>query len=394
MTPLFRPISYYKNVAPFAFPDLERFSTAAAPRGTWPAVGGGAGRTGRSGEPLVHDRFTVAWQAPLDAAARPDGVLVGDGRVIVNGARQRGFWSDDGISVGFVGREPGAALIDIDGKRLLANGASSGLAVLSLDARQEASIVAAAPGDGQAREILQGPGAIVLVTTHETPHGGARTIVETLHVRDYTDAKQEILYGIDPLAGIIREEDALVVAAAGARGPVLATPNGIDRRDWQLRPLHEHALAARPLALSVDENDHAHLLSDDGGWPHLQVFPASGAPIFDLELSPEDSPFKRAPLIAPNGQIYLVSPLSIVAISPRGRVLWRQERMLPSQATLSGNGLLLMGSASLDAVTPEGRHIILWHPPSPIVTPPVLANGRIYVATQEDLYALKPDDAV
>ena len=391
MNPLFRQISYYKDVAPFSFPPLDQFSAAAPPHGTWPTAGGGAGKTGRSGEPLVHDRFTVAWHAPLGAAAQPDGVLVADGRVIVNGIRQRGFWSDDGKSIGFIQREAGAAFIDVPGKRLLANDASSGVAVVSLDARQESSMVAAAPGEGRATAILQGPGALVIVTTHETPHGGAHTVVETLRVRDYTNIKNGTLYGIEPLAGITAEEDTAVVAAAGAKGPVLATRGGIDRRDWQLRPLGDHALAARPLALSVDEHDRAYLLSDDGGWTHLRVFPPSGEPIFDLQLSPDDAPFTQAPLVAPSGQIYVVSPKAILAVSPQGQILWRQERILPSPATLSGNGLLLIGSTSLDAVTPDGRHIILWHPPAPIATPPVLANDRIYVATTEELYALRPE---
>lgn len=392
MTPLFRQISYYKDGAPFSFPKLEQFSAAAPPHGTWPTAGGGAGKTGRSGEPLVHDRFTVAWHASLGAAAQPDGVLVADGRVIVNGIRQRGFWSDDGKSIGFIQREPGAAFIDVAGRRLLTNDASSGMAVTSLDARHESSMVAAAPGEGRATAILQGPGALVIVTTHETPHGGARTVVETLRVRDYTNTKNGTLYGIEPLAGITAEEDTSVVAAAGAKGPLLATPSGLDRRDWQLRPLGEHPLAARPLALSVDEHDRAYLLSDNGGWTHLQVFAPSGASsLFDLQLSPDDAPFKQAPLIAPNGQIYVVSPKAIIAVSPEGQILWRQERLLPSPTTMSGNGLLLVGSTSLDAVTPDGRHIILWQPPAPIATPPVLANDRLYVATGEDLYVLRPE---
>lgn len=391
MSPLFRPISYYKGVPPFSFP-LTGFSTAAAPPGTWPAAGGGAGRTGRGGEPLVHDRFTVAWQAPLGAATRPDGVLVAGDRIVVNGLRQRGFWSDTGAGLGFVDREPGASLIDVEGRRLLTNDKTAGVAVFSLDARQEASFVVAAPAEGQAREFLPGPGqALVLVTTHQPPHGAIKTVVETVRIRDYADRKRGTLYGIEPLGGLACEEEAAVVAAASARGPVLVTPSGLSRRDWQLGELHEVPLAARPIALAVDEREHAVLLSDDGGWPHLQAFPPSGEALFDLELSPDDAPSKGPLLVAPSGQIYLVSAGALLAVSPEGKLLWRQQGVLPSHATLTGNGLLLVGAASLDAVTSDGRHIPLWQPPSPVVAPPVLANECMYVATEDTLYVLRPD---
>lgn len=391
---LFRPISYFKDAPEFAFASLDRHVTATPPRGTWPAAGGGPGRTGRSAEPLVHTDFTIAWQAPLGDAARPTQVLLGSGRIVVIGANACGIWTIDGRPAGGFARGLGATVVDVDGGRLLV-GDAGGVAVHALDGRREAMMNAAGPSEGIARTIMQGPGAgtLVLVTTHEPPHGAARAVVETVRVRDYGDVKNRQLYGIEPLAGIRRDEDATVVAAAGRDGPVLATPNGVDWRDWQLRPRGELDQEANPIALSVDERGRTHLLYDDGGWTHLQILSSECASIVDLTLSPDDGAVQRPPLVAASGQITLLCAHAVVAISPDGQTLWRRPcapAAAPPVATVCANGLLLVGGDTLDAVTSDGEAIPLAHLPAPVATPPVLANDHIYAATNDTLYALRP----
>jgi hypothetical protein len=176
---------------------------------------------------------------------------------------------------------------------------------------------------------------------------------------------------------------------------VLATPNGVDWRDWQLRPRGQAELAAHPVALSVDERGHAHLLTDDGGWLHLQVFADRGETIFDLTLPTDAGPFSQPPLVAPSGQITLTSPQGILALSSVGQILWRKDTVGAGggavPATLTGNGLMLLAGEALSAVTSEGRSITLWQPPASLLTPPVLANEHIYVATSDALFALRPE---
>jgi hypothetical protein len=386
----FRTLSFYEKVPPFAFPGLGGFVTTTPPPGTWPTAHGGAGRTGRAAEPLVHDRFALAWWAPLGRVEHPDGILVGGGHVVVEGAERRAIWTVAGRTAGTLIRAPGAALIDVQHARLLANDVS-GVGVYTLAAQRESTLKMAAPADGITSALLQGPGALVVVTLHERPHGPARAVVETVRVRDYTAIKDEVLYGIEPLAGITREDDADVVAAAASQGPVLATPVGLDWRDWQLRPRGHSPLSAHPVALSVDEHDHAYLLSDSGGLTRLQGLDAAGATRFDTTLPIDDGPFSDPPLIAASGQIYLTSPHAILALSPTGQLLWRRpaERS-PALATLTSNGVLLVAGDTLDAVTSDGDTTLLWRPPAPLLTAPVLADERIYVASAEALFVLQP----
>jgi hypothetical protein len=335
----------------------------------------------------------VAWRAPLAGLDQPTGVMVGLGRVLVNGAQSHGLWAiATGQPVGAVPRGVGAAFNDVEGARLLV-GTSGGVHVYDLDGGRQSTMSLSAPDQGITREILQGPGALVLVTTHSPPHGRERAVVETVRVRDYAETKNETLYGVEPLGGITRDDDASLVAAAGQAGPVLAMAGRLDWRDWQLHPQALAELAAHPLAISVDERDHAHLLLDDAGVTHLQVFARGQGPLFDLTLPPEDGPFTGPPLVGPSGQITLVSPHTILAVSPAGAILWRQRRTsaAPSvPATLSANGLILIGGDTLDAVMDDGRHITLARPQAPIVTPPVLANGWLFAASAEELFALKP----
>ena len=388
--PQFRTFSYYKNVAPFAFPGLESFVAATAPRGVWPTAGGGAGRTGRSAEPLVHQSYQLAWHAPLGGLEQPAGVLVGLGRIIVIGDRSLGLWdAADGRPVGAVPRGVGASLIDVDGGRLLV-GTAGGIDVYDPDGGRESTMTLSAPEQAVTREILRGPGALVLVSSHAPAHGRESVVVESVRVRDYAATKNDTLYGIEPLGGIRCEDEASIVAAAGAAGPALGLPGRLDWRDWQLHPQMVTDLPGRPIAISVDDREHAHVLLDEAGVTHLQVAPRGQSALFDLTLPPEAGPFTRPPLVAASGQITLASPHTIVAVSPSGAILWRRSRTSPAPATLSANGLLLLGGDTLDAVMDDGRHITLARPPTPIVTPPVLANEWIFAATAEEVFALRP----
>jgi hypothetical protein len=394
MNPLFRTLSYYQDVPRASFDDEDTFEAAVPSPGTWPAPHGGAGRTGRSAEPLVHDSFGPRWKAPLRGAENPDDLLVGAGRILVSGA-ERGLWDMDGRPCGEMQRQGRlGTLLDPRGQRLLTHDDGDGLGVFTLDGRRESTLRASAPSEGVTREILQGPGVLVFVSSVGMPHGGGSAFVEALRVRDYGNVKNGVLYGIEPLGGLTRETDEQVEAAAAKDGPVLVTPDGVDWRDWQLQPLRQVEISLSPRAVSVDDRGTVFVISGSGALAELHVFSPEGAH-FQLPLSAETGPFITPPLVAPSGQIYLVSPGAILALAPDGRILWKLPRANPAPSAtaplpvaLSGNGLLLVGGETLDAVTDEGRTLNLWWPPSPILTPPVLVNEHIYVATSEELFSL------
>ena len=226
MTTLFRPLSTFKDVPPASFDGLDRYAPWAPPAGAWPAAAGSPARNGRSATPLVHDSWSLLWEATLGEAGRPGSLLVGHGRVVVNGANQRGVWTADGRALGVVPQTGDAAFIDLAGDRLLVD-ATGGLAAYTLDAKREAAIFLSFSDPGTSKEILQGPDVLAFLSIDAPPHSSPRAEVLSLRVRDYARIKNGVLYGLEPLAGITRSDDADVRAAAGRTGPVVATSAGV-----------------------------------------------------------------------------------------------------------------------------------------------------------------------
>ncbi len=179
-------------------------------------------------------------------------------------------------------------------------------------------------------------------------------------------------------------------AAAGRIGPVIATSAGVVWFDWQLRTLHESLVDGAPRSVSVDQNDRAVVVAaDDYLQAHLRIIPPGQTPAVDLLLPSADFLSAGPPIIAPDGRIFLTPPGAILAISPDGKILWQQSRAGNARATVSANGLLLVAADTMDAVTPQGRHLGLWRPPGPITVGPVLVGDRIYATSVDTLYALR-----
>jgi hypothetical protein len=386
---MFRPLSTFKDVPPASFEGLDKYAPWAPPPGAWPAAAGGPARTGRSATPLVHDSWSLLWEAPLGEAQRPDSLLVGHGRIVVNGESRRGVWTGEGRALGFIPRTRGTAFLDVAGERLLVD-ATGGLATYTLDAKRDAAFFLSFSDAGTSQEILQGPGVLAFVSIDAPPHGSARAEVASFRVRDYGRIKNGVLYGLEPLAGITRGEDDAVRAAAGRAGPVIATKAGVLWCDWQLRPLHETLVSGTPAAISVDDQERAHVIVSEDFQTRLRIIPPGGRPIVDLALPSDEYRYSGPPIIAPGGQVYLTPPRTLLAISPDGKILWEQPRASTARGSVGANGLLLVAADTLDAVTAEGRHLALWRPPAPIVAGPVLTDQRIYVASADKLYALRP----
>jgi hypothetical protein len=388
---LFRPISFYKKVPPASFPGLDRYIPGALPVGRWPAPLGGAARVSCSGEPLVHDQWRVLWEAQLDGARAPEAILVGPEVVVVVGADHWKMFSGKGRRIGEVRRTPGASLLDVDGHRLLAADPGGGVGVFTTgDARRDSSLMLAFPDDHPTMELLDGPGALVLVSVHAPAHGSAEVVVETVRIRDYANKKNDILYGIEPLAGILRADDRRIRAAAARTGPVLATRDGVLWCDWQLKPLHEHRFDSVPLALSVDGQDRACLLSSNDGVVRLRIIPPGGPIAVDMRLPWVVAAINGPPIVTPNGQVYLAPRDAVMALSPTGQVVWQQTRSSAAPASVTANGILLLADDRLYAVTPDGTRRPIWRPAAPIATRPVLAGGRLHVATENTVYVLEP----
>jgi hypothetical protein len=396
MADLFGPIWMFRNVPPVTIDGLDRYAPGTALAGTWQTPFGGPARTSRSAEPLVHDAWSVKWEAPLGDAARPDSVLVGPDLIVVNGESARGIWDRNGARVGGASRAGGSSsYLDVKGGRLIGEDPDGGLSVFALPGgKREAAISLSAPEDHTTKEVLEGPGGVVvLVTAHESPFGPSPdVVVEAIRIRDYNDTgKHKILYGFDPVGGIVREEDGYGRAAAARGGPVIATRGGILWCDWRLGSLAAYARSATPAALSVDDQDRACMIcEDEDGRVRLLVVPPGGPAALEIELPASFDRMSVPPILGADGSMYLTPRGSVLALAPTGDELWRQERASAAPGLLTSNGLLLLADDQLYAVTRDGRRLPLWKPPAPIQTAAVLAGGLLHVATAETLFVLAP----
>ncbi|HET9929289.1 MAG TPA: hypothetical protein VFQ35_01320 [Polyangiaceae bacterium] len=393
-SPLFSPITHYKDAPVVAL--ATEFVSATPPRGTWPTQFGGGARISRIDEPLLQDTWRVRWQVELGDAERPRGLVLGEGRILVNGSERRGVWLLDGTPVGFFKRNPGAAFLDAEGKHFLCAD-SGGIATYSLDGVREALLPLSLATFATVREVLAGPSALVFVSNQKPPQASALLLAECMRLVDYGYRENGLLYGVEPVAGVMREGEHEIAATASDTGPVLATSDGVCFLDWHLSIRHEWPLSTIPLAVSVDAAGRALLVSDDYGELKFRVLPPHPTdperePLVELTL-PSECRGAIPPLVTQNGQIYVCSEHALLALAPTGQLSWQQARSSLAPPVLTQNGLLLMADDQLYAVVSDGTRVPLWRPPHRIRTEAILADGIIYVATDSELFALEPAHA-
>jgi hypothetical protein len=391
MSTQFRPLSMYKKVPAPSLSGLDRYDPTRAPAGTWPLVDGPAARTGMGSEPMGHDRWLPHWHVPLGEAHHPLDLLLGADCVVVQGTSRRAVWSTQGQLQGTMPMRTRAAWLDASGPRLLGDGSEGGLCSFRLPrGAVECAIMLAMQTGKVTGQVLPGPDGILLVLNqNRTQSGRDEAVVEMVQTRDWGHVQNGILYGLEPVAGVIREGDWLVDAAMARTGPVLVTAEAIVWCDWQLRVLAEQPHALKPVVVSVDRQDRAFMVgTDEQRESHLLVAaPKGGAPI-DHPVPNADGFEAQPPLILPDGASYFLMPGELLALDAAGAVRWRKLCGRAPRGTLTANRLLLLSDGGLSAVDETGDATPLWMSPEPLATPPVLAGGQIYVATDEKLFVL------
>ena len=389
---MFRTISMYEQVPAAIFEGEEAFDPSVPPTETWPSRRGGAGQTSRSPEPLVANDWTVLREIALETAIEPDALLIGTDVIVASGRASIGVWRKDGVPVAQVPRVPGTCFLDLAGQHLLTSAEGGGVMARSLpDTNRSAQILLAFPSGHKTKEIVQGPGALVILSVRESIFGPSpQAVVEAVRIKDYANrGPTGILYGIEPLAGIIRDLDSDVELAAGKNGPLCATPDGITWYDWQLRKSIDFQIDSNPIALSADSEGRAYLVHDRDGACTLSIVPRGGPVQAEVTL-PWDASLPTPPVVSSSGYVFLTPPGQVLAVDPTGRILWHRERSSRCAGTVTSNGLLLLPDDGLCAVTIEGDRFPLWRLSEPAMTPPILAQGKLHVATASKLYVLQP----
>jgi hypothetical protein len=390
MTSQFRALSTYRGVSPASLAGLDGFDPTVAPGNAWPLADGSAGRTCRTSHPLLHGRWLPVWGAPLGEAAAPTSLLVGGGFIVAEG-RSRCLWDAQGCPMAQIPSGSRASWLDPDGSRLLSDGSEGGLGSRSVPSLAiECSIMLSLPSGHLTGALLPGPDRTLLVLTRKrTPRGPNDVVVEVVRARDWQHIEDGRLYGLDPIAGMIREQDCFAEVALAKTGPVLATPDGVLWCDWQLRPLAECPHSLHPRALSVDAAGRAFIVGNDDPLESRVLVVPPGGPAVARHSVPSARDFDvQPPLILPHGASYVLSPGELLALSPAGQAMWRQPCGNHPRGTTTANGLLLLADEVLYAVDPAGQRMLLWTPPSPLVVPPILLDGRIVVATSDQLFML------
>ena len=394
--PLFQDFGPYRNALAVAAPvDVPpNFTVETAPRGAWPTLFGSPGKTSRSLEPLVSDQYRVVWQAPLGEAARPQSLLVGGGFLVVNGEKARGVFGLDGQVGGWMKRGGGAGFLDGDRRTLLAEADEGGLCTFTLpDGTRDAFVMLGRPDLTFSREAIQGPAVIAMLSVKRSHLGEPPSaMVETFRVNDWrAKSDLEIFEGFTPLSGIVRVKDGSAIFAAAPTGPVLATSDGIRWCDWLLRPLAERAWETQAQAISVSDDGCARVTCTDGFTCQLRVLPPDEMPIRAIDLPWQGDANWTPPLVRPDGGTILTPRGHAWSLDPDLQLRWsaRRDEDEP-MGTLSSNGILLLSGAELYAFTADGKRHVLWLPPARLMTPPILASGRIYVASADSLFALEP----
>jgi len=373
------------------------FSVETPPPGAWPSEHGAPGRTSRCGEPVVSDRYVPVWSAPLGEAANPRGLLVGGGLVVVNGERARGvFHVDDGRAGGRIPQGGGAGFLDGARRTLLAEASEGGLSTFVLpEGTRDAFVMLARPQPAYSREVLSGPGGVLAMLSVKRSHLGEPpgAFIETFQVADWR-AKNEldIAEGLTPLAGLVRVQDGSATFALAPSGPVLVAPEGVRWCDWLLRPLAERAWQTQVQAVSTGDDARVRVACTDGHSCELWLVSPGEAPVQRVSLpwAPEHN--WTPPLIAPDGGTILTPSGHVWSVDALGQRRWSAQRDEGEpMGTLSSNGLVLLAGSELCALTAgEGARHVLWKPAERLTTPPILAGGRIYVASSDQLFALEP----
>lgn len=395
--PIFQDYGPYAQLRAAAAPvDVPAdFSVETAPRDSWPTLHGSPGKASRSSEPLVSDRYHIVWRAPLGEAARPQNLLVSGGLIVVNGETTRAVFGLDGSAGGQMKRGGGPGLLDGDRHTLLAEDGEAGLCTFVLpDGTRDAFVMLARPQLTFSREAIQGPGVMAMLSVKRSHLGEPPSaFIETFRVNDWR-AKSElnILQGLTPLAGLVRVKDGSATFAAAPNGPVLATADGILWCDWLLNPLVERAWETTPQAVSVGNDARARVTCTDGYSCQLWLVSPGDMPIHRIDLPWNSDVNWAPPLVAPDGGTILTPRGRAWSLAPDGQVRWSVSRDEDEpMGTLSSNGLLLLAGVDLYVLTSGGgdRHS-LWKPAERLTTPPIVAGGRIYVASDDELFALEP----
>jgi hypothetical protein len=219
---------------------------------------------------------------------------------------------------------------------------------------------------------------------------------------------------------VVTQSSVATVTASGVGGSATATlavlpGNGLAPSGWSKflanasnTPQGLHPAAKGQIAMTVDVFSgpaSAPSVAPDGTVyvvEHifdikLRALNPNGSTKWSIELPGDHSSWQCAPLIGPNGTVYVAGGNDLYAISPLGKILW--DKPAGSYPAFDSHGVLYVGGAGasygirVSAITPDGT--TKWTTSVPgAAKPTVGADGNIYVGSASGLTKLRPDGAI
>jgi hypothetical protein len=150
------------------------------------------------------------------------------------------------------------------------------------------------------------------------------------------------------------------------------------------------AVGADGTVYVVEElHDNAHLT----GVGKLRALTSTGATKWEITLAAVSDPFREAPLIGPNGNIYVsATEGSTYSVSPRGKLLWSRPSFWDPTMDAQGN-LYTATPGGVSQITPAGA--VKWTANvSGNDTPAVGLDGKIYVGVVAGVTAINPNGSI
>lgn len=349
----------------------------------------------RASAKLGGGEYQLSWKAALPTESPMDFVLTAHDRVIVEGNRRGGRWLVYDARGHYIAQGDAAGSdILVDRKRgvFYSNDRLGGLAAMDLVSTKALWTYLVDDMLPQWRSYLARRGAHLVIVSqdqllnHAAPTEGAKVEVHELAEHDQVEGR----YLRSGTLRAHREYRSPQIAAAlGPEHLVVAVRDRIEVLDFGLHVVHALDGKFLPHQLSIDGDGSAHVVVEvDGGRELWRV--SKDARRSSQSRLPEGM-LLAPPIIDDRHGAILVLEESLVAFDAAGQLAWKVAMPDMAGAILTGDGQVLIASGQqLVAYHGVGEPRVIAQLGERLVTPPALtADGRIYVASVQHLFALE-----
>jgi hypothetical protein len=378
-------------------------AASAAPTLLGIAPNGSDAQNGRT-HTLPASALTLAWRADVPAELTPRFVL-NQGNVVALQAAQWQLFDINGQKLGSGFAGPGQLLLD--SAVLMSIDTNGYLAGNEVNDGKRRFIIMPVGGDASMFSLISKRGSEVLLAGFEQPKADFEQLDRSANLPPAPGSESHIEImnfgeGIRVRAGgmltgvktrNLRIPAAPLFAARGARITWAAVPGALLAVGADLNVTAAYELNARPLAVSSDDADNAHLIvRTDKGRAVLRVS-AQGAASPAIALPDSADRFPKPPTVAADGRVFVASGGSLIAVSPGGQVLWTKAvSAAPGGLAVTPDGTLLVADGTeLAAFNTAGeRRVLYTSEHGALITPPVVtAQGLVLLASKTHLMALR-----